>query len=114
MISALSDGIEWFVRKEGPKDAMGRPGPLVAAEAPQFEDSSSALGIVDDLVTSLDTGEPPRGGVRVAHHSTEIIFAFIESHQRGGARVELPLVGSRYQLRRDRAPRQPRYEPISP
>ena len=112
-IGALSDGNEWFVRKEGPKDAMGRSGPLVAADAPQFVDSSSAVGIVDDLVTSLDSGEQPRGGVRVAHRSTELIFAFIESHQRGGARVDLPLVGSHYQLKRDRAPRQPRYEPIA-
>ncbi len=111
-VSALSDGTEWLVRKEGPKDAMGRPGPLTPAEFPSFADSSSALGIVDDLVHALDTGEPPRGGVRVARQSTELIFAFIESHQRGGARVDIPLKGSRYQLRRDRAPRQPRYEPV--
>ena len=111
-VSALSDGTKWLVRKEGPKDAMGRPGPLTPARFPEFTDSSSALGIVDDLVHSLDTGEPPRGGVRVARQSTELIFAFIESHQRGGARVDLPLGESKYQLRRDRAPRQPRYEPV--
>lgn len=110
-ITALSDGLDWIVRKEGAKDSFGRSGPLEPGQAPKFKDSSSALGIVGDLVHSLDTGEPPRGGVRIARQSTELIFAFIESHQRGGARVELPLSGSGYQLKRDRAPRVPTYEP---
>ena len=62
---------------------------------------------------SLDTGDPPRGGARLARTNMELIFAFIESHVRGGARVELPLQAGRpYRLERDRAPRQPKYEPI--
>ena len=66
---------------------------------------------LEDLVNSIDTGEPPIGGVQSAHAGTELIFASIESHLRGGARVELPLQGSSVYLKRDRAPRQPRFRP---
>ena len=55
---------------------------------------------------------PLRGGVRVAYASTELLFACIESHRRGGARVEIPLKNNPLRfIRRDRAPRQPRYAP---
>ena len=53
---------------------------------------------------SLDTGQPPSGGVRAARAGTELIFAFAESHVRGGARVEIPLKDSNVRLQRP--PRQ--------
>ena len=42
--------------------------------------------------------------------NTELIFAFIESHMRGGARVDLPLEGSTIRLQRGIAPKQPKYQ----
>ena len=39
----------------------------------------------------------------------ELIFAFVESHVRGGARVELPLEGCKFRLERDQSPRQPKF-----
>ena len=83
---------------------------LGLVEFPAFEHRASTLCLIEDLVRSLDTGEPPRGGAELARANTELIFAFVESHQRGGARVELPLDGSKYRLERDRTPRQPKYE----
>ena len=74
--------------------------------------ASSTQAIIEDLAHSLDTGEPPRGGVRSAHQSTELIFAFIESHLQGGKRIHLPLQGSRVRLARDRQPRLPKFEPV--
>ncbi|MBI3942727.1 MAG: Gfo/Idh/MocA family oxidoreductase [Chloroflexi bacterium] len=88
--------------------------PWMASKAgtfPPVTHTSSTLRLIEDLVHSLDTGEPPRGGVRVAWASTEVIFAFIESHRRGGARVDLPLQDRTLKLHRDRAPRQPKYTP---
>ena len=84
---------------------------FVDAPFPQWQPASANLRLVEDLVHALDTGEPPVGGVRVAYAATELIFAAIESHLRGGARVELPLTGSTVRLERDRAPRQPSFEP---
>ena len=61
------------------------------------------------LQHALDTGEPTRGGARVARASTELIFAFLESQRRGGTRVELPLRESSLRLEREFAPRQPKF-----
>jgi len=110
-VAALSNGAGWSLRREGPPDSRGRSEGLVEGKFPDFQRSSSTLNLVNDLVHSLDTGEPERCGVRVARAGTELIFAFIESYQRGGARVNLPLDGSTVRLQRDRKPNQPRYEP---
>jgi predicted dehydrogenase len=103
-------GFVFRIREEGPPGYRGRP-KMVAGRFPPFKPFSPNLGLVEDLVHSIDTGEPPIGGVQAAHAGTELIFATIESHLRGGARVELPLKGSTVFLKRDRAPRQPRFRP---
>ena len=109
-LTCFNNGWRWNIRRE-----TEIPGwrTVFAPEAfPEFEPTSSATNIIRDLVHALDTGNPTtRGGVRVAHASTELIFAFMESHLRKGARVELPLKGSKLRLQRDRAPRQPRFSP---
>jgi predicted dehydrogenase len=107
-LTSFDNGIEWQIRRPVPVDPQGRSG-LVAEPFPAFELTSTTANLIADLVHALDTGEPPRGGVRVARAGTELIFAFMESHLRGGARVTLPLAGCTLRLQRDRAPRQPRY-----
>lgn len=103
--------VEWRADSVQAAAVVGiRPGWVVTV-AFLDEHRASTLCLIEDLVHSLDTGEPPRGGAELARANTELIFAFVESHQRGGARVELPLAGSAYRLERDRAPRQPKYEP---
>ena len=77
-------------------------------EVVEFTQASATKNLIEDLVHALDTGEPTRGGVDVARTNTELIFACIESHLRGGAVVELPLKGSRITLKRNHQPRQPR------
>jgi predicted dehydrogenase len=91
-------------------ESDGRDRRHVAAPFPAYEPASSTLRLIEDLVQALDTGGPTRGGIRVAAANTELIFAFIESHRRGGARVTLPLEGNRLRLARQgfRA-RQPTY-----
>lgn len=66
---------------------------LVDDQFPDFEPASPTVRLIEDLVHALDTGEPTRQGVRVARAGAELLFAFVESHRRGGARVELPLEG---------------------
>ena len=71
-------------------------------------------GSADVCVAShaLDSGEPTRGGVRVAHANLQLIFGMIESHRRGGVRVDLPLRESPLRLRRRNVrPGRPRYSP---
>lgn len=58
---------------------------------PHFERTSPTVGCIRDLVHAIETGGDTRGGIDIAHLNTEIAFAIIESHRRGGARVTLPL-----------------------
>ena len=102
----------WELRRLVPRGRRGR-GVLVQEKFPEFLPYSTTLWIVEDLVHSLDTGEPTRGGVHVAHSGDELTFAFVESHLRGGARVELPLVDSKLKLDRNPEPRQPMFEPLA-
>ena len=74
-------------------------------------EKSSTQAIIEDLVRALDTGNPPRGGVQSAYQSTELIFAFIESHLGAGKRICLPLQNSTVRLTRNQQSRQPKYQP---
>jgi predicted dehydrogenase/sugar phosphate isomerase/epimerase len=112
-ISCIDRGRLWQMRQLQPPDAYG----VELSEFvpfPDFERRSLSLTLLEDLVHALDTGEKPKGGVRLARDITEMILAFIVSHQRGGARVELPLVDVELRHRRLKPPKQPRYEPRYP
>ncbi len=105
-----TNGQDWQLRAGGDPDEKGRS-TLRPASFPAFEPGSSTVALIDDIAHALDTGEPTRGGVRLARRNAELVFGFIESHLRGGARVPMPLATHPLTLRRDRAPRQPTYEP---
>ncbi len=109
-IAAFGDGSEWQVRKAEPVGLRGR-NELKIAPAPHTPPTSSTLRAVQDLVRALDTGQPPRGGVRAARAGNELIFGIIESHLQGGARVSLPLAKRTTRMVRDHTPRQPKYTP---
>jgi len=108
-LEGWNNGTSWFLRESGGLDFTRRH-ILVPGEFPPYEDASSTVRLIEDLVHSLDTGQPPRGGVRVARANTELIFAFVESHARGGQRVELPLADSAYRLQMPPKTARPRLE----
>ena len=108
--SSWNGGREWRVRVA---EGAGGQSAFVQADLPDFEVVDTAVALVRDLVATIDGDHAPRGGVRTVRAHTEAIFALIESHLRGGARVELPLSGSDLRLERDLAPRQPSYDPSS-
>ena len=109
-ITAFNDGLSWQMRKALPTGLRGR-NQLQIVPAPETPEASSTLRLIEDLVHSLDTGQPPRGGVRVARAGNELIFGFIESHRLGGARVSLPLAKRTTRLARNWTPRQPKFAP---
>ena len=107
-VTCWNNGWQWHIRKQ--QEVPGWRACRVPEAFPEFERSSSTANLIKDLVHALDTGEPTRGGVRCAYASTELIFGVIESHLRGGARVELPLTDSKVRLQRNPTARQPRVE----
>lgn len=109
-LRALRDGREWDYRTADPADHDARSLTL-RRSFPDFPQGSSTLRLIEDIVHSLETGEPTRGGVRVAYASTELIFGFIESHRRGGVRTVIPLEDSETRLERNRPARQPLFNP---
>ncbi len=109
-ITAFNNGVEWQLRRRVAIDPRGRTG-FKTDVFPEFERASTTANLIQDLVHALDTNNPPRGGVRTARASTELIFAFMESHLRGGARVNLPLKDCKLRLMRTRPPRQPKFNP---
>ncbi len=102
-----NNGDDWQIRRRVPL-GIGRHTTLRAEPFPRFEHASTTLRLIEDLVQALDAGGPTRGGVRIARANTELIFAFVESHRRGGSRVNLPLGPCPLRLERAAAPRQPR------
>ena len=110
VLTALRNCKEWRLREVSGSDSRGRD-VLTEGSFPAFDPADATHLLVDDLADALDGSHPSRGGVQVARAGIELIFALIESHQRGGVRVEVPLAGSRYRLQRQIVPRQPRYVP---
>lgn len=90
-IRAHNNCLRWHLRKSEPV-----PGPKTHKEHnirqfPHFERVSPTVGCIRDLMQAIESDGETRGGVRLARLNTEIAFAVVESHRRGGARVALPL-----------------------
>ena len=106
MIAALDNGVEFRTRTKQLDSSADGPNL-------EFEQKSTTLILIEDLVHALDTGEPTRGGVEVAYWNTQVLFGMIESHRQGGARVELPLTNHDLRfIRHNRVANRPTYEPI--
>ena len=109
IISTLGNDHEWQIREAGDLDQRGKPA-FCPGIFPTFERTSPAVNLIMDLVNSLETGAPTRGGVGIARRNTELIFACLQSHIDGGIRINLPLVSSNLRLERELAPRDPKFE----
>ena len=92
-VGTYNDSLDWFMRK-------GEGRSLKPVEFPAFPRQSATLNLVLDLVRSLDTGDPPAGGVETARHGVEIMVAILESHLQGGRRIVMPLEKSDLRLHR--------------
>ena len=107
-VTAVGGGVS-FVLKRVEGEGRARSRELAEAPFPDYPRTSTTLALIQDLVNTLDTGEPTRGGPDVVYANTELIFACIESHRRGGARVQLPLTDSKAYLKRDVPAKQPKF-----
>ena len=109
VMTAQNNGSELRLRR---MVGEGRERKVAEVEAPAFVPASATLRLIEDLVHALDTGEPTRGGIRVAHENMHMIFGMIESGRRGGVQMKLPLTDSGLIFkRRNVRPGQPRYAP---
>jgi hypothetical protein len=84
-LRTLSNGMGYSLRK---KDENGELRPVPAPEAVI---ESGTLRGMEDIVRALDEDGDTQGNLPLACRSQELIFALVESHRQGGARVALPL-----------------------
>jgi len=96
-MTQVSNGASWELRVFDNEDG--------SHQFPYFEPASSTVKLIEDLVQSLDNGTTTRGNVRVARASTELLFAFIESHRNNGGRVKLPLKDCNLKFQIQRTPK---------
>lgn len=75
----------------------GRRLELESLPAPPVE--SGTVNGLRELVAALDGDAEPSGGIDRARASQGIIFAWVESHRRNGARVPLPLSNRQLTIR---------------
>ena len=84
-LRTLSNGAGYSWRRfDEHKQLQDAAGPTVPIE-------SGTLKGLQDLVRALDEDTDTQGNLRLACRSQEMIFGFIESERRDGARVALPL-----------------------
>lgn len=84
-LRTLSNGIGYSWRR------FDEHGQLQDVSGPEVPLESGTLRGLEDLVRALDEGGDTQGNLRLACRSQEMIFGFIESERRDGARVRLPL-----------------------
>ncbi|MBI2502796.1 MAG: Gfo/Idh/MocA family oxidoreductase [Candidatus Latescibacteria bacterium] len=58
---------------------------------PEYPRKSPTVGLIENLLLGMETGEPTRANARVSRAVTELCLANAESHVRGAAPVGLPL-----------------------
>ena len=100
-VTGLNDGETWEVRERRGirsvdpqfREKMGMSQLDRSPDLLEYEPRSSSLQCVEDLCRSLDTGKDPRGGSAgsVALQNMHLIFGFVESFAKGGAKLTLPL-----------------------
>ena len=84
-LRTLGNGMGYSLRQ---KDQDGE---LRAVTAPEAIVESGTLRGMEDIVRALDEDGETQGNLPLACRSQELIFAIVESHRQGGARVALPL-----------------------
>ena len=89
MIECMNNGMDFALRK--PEDPAKKWARYVPERLDISAEVSATVACLEDLVEAHETGRPPLNHIGIAHHSTEICLAVAESHQQGGAWVELPL-----------------------
>ena len=92
-IRVLNDNSGMTLRKATATGSRGRP--WEDSPAPSVEPRSAVgNGIVtclEDLVDAYESKRPALADAKQSHHMTEACIAVAESHQRGGAWVQLPM-----------------------
>ncbi len=90
VIRARNNLRHWDLRRREVVGLRGIP-EFNIRQFPYYERVSPTTNLIRDLAHAIETDGETRGGIDIAHRNTEIAFGIVESHRRGGARVQLPV-----------------------
>ena len=84
-LRTLNNGAGISMRK------AGEWGILEDVPFPEVPRESGTVNCIKDIIEAIETGREPKGNIRLARRSQEMIMGLIESSRHGGARVPLPM-----------------------
>lgn len=98
-IRALADatGFELIRLEAGGRRGRGQPAKVPFPWPARMQ--GAGLTILEDLVSALETGRPPRCSGEDGLAALEVAIALRESHRRGGTKVSLPVEDRRLAIR---------------
>ncbi len=85
-VRSLNNGLGFQLRKR-----QGQFDEILDAQFPAFERKSGTVGCIEDIVDAIDTDTETQGNIRLAHRSTEMVCAIVDSQRQQGKRVPMPL-----------------------
>ena len=83
---SLNNGLGFQLRKR-----QGQFDEILDAQFPPFERKSGTVGCIEDIVDAIDTDTETQGNIQLAHRSTEMVFAIVDSQRQQGRRVPIPM-----------------------
>lgn len=85
-VRSLNDGLGFQLRKR-----QGQFNEVLDTQFPVFERKSGTIGCIEDIVEAIDTNTDTQGNIQLAHRSTEMVFAIVDSQRQKGMRVPIPM-----------------------
>ena len=85
-VRSLNNGLGFQLRKR-----QGQFSEILDAPFPHFERKSGTVGCIEDIIEAIETNTETLGNIHLAHRSTEMVFAIVDSQRQNGARVQLPM-----------------------
>jgi len=109
IVNVINNGLSWILDKVPYDESNLNPRDPNSNSFPKFEQESSTLKLIEDIVSQLDGVQETKGGIQAARDATEVIFALIQSELTNGSKINLPLEGSEIILERKVSAKKPRY-----
>jgi len=85
-VRALNNGLGFHLRKR-----QGEFNEILEAQFPPYERKSGTVGCIEDIVEAIETDTETQGNIHLAHRSTEMVFAIVDSQRQQGLRVPIPM-----------------------
>ena len=85
-VRSLNNGLGFQLRKR-----QGQHNAILDVSFPEYERKSGTVGCIEDIIEAIETDTDTLGNIQLAHRSTEMVFAIVDSQRQKGMRVNIPM-----------------------